>query len=143
MGWEPAWKAMCFPYRALGCPSPMFTLLEKDSGQHFWGLPRSLSSKESTCNAGDASSIAAMGRSPGERNGNPIQYSSLGNPMDRGAWWATVHGLTKRQTQLSNSTTTITKPFWTLRFLLGLGTGLKGTKVNSRLKDPNKGPSCY
>ena len=40
-------------------------------------------------------------RSPGEGNGNPLQYSYLGNPMDRGAWWATVHGVAKSQTQLS------------------------------------------
>ena len=42
---------------------------------------------------GDASLIPGLGRSPGEGNGNPLQYSCLGNPMDRGAWWATVHGL--------------------------------------------------
>ena len=44
------------------------------------------------CNAGDLGSIAGLGRSPGEGNGNPLQYSCLENPMDRGAWWATVHG---------------------------------------------------
>ena len=56
-------------------------------------------------NAGDtrdASSIPGSGRSPGERNGNPLQYSCLGNPMDRGAWQATVHGVAKSQTQLSD-----------------------------------------
>ena len=57
-------------------------------------------------NAGDVSSIPGLGRSPGEGNGNPLQYSCLGNPMDRRAWWATVHGVTKSQIQLSNSTTT-------------------------------------
>jgi len=47
-------------------------------------------------NAGDGeSSITGSGRSPGEGNGNPLQYSCLGNPMDRGAWWATVHGASK------------------------------------------------
>ena len=46
-------------------------------------------------NAGDASLIPQLGRSPGERNGNPLQYSCLGNPMDRGAWQATVHGFIK------------------------------------------------
>ena len=50
---------------------------------------------ESTCNAGDAGSIPGSGRSPGEGNDNPLQYSCLGNPMDRGAWQATVHGITK------------------------------------------------
>ena len=56
--------------------------------------------KESTCNAGDANSISGSGRSPGVGNGNSLQYSCLGNPMDRGAWWAIVHGVTKSRTQL-------------------------------------------
>ena len=47
---------------------------------------------------GDPGLIPGSGRSPGEGNGNPLQYSCLGNPMDRGAWWATVHGVTKSQT---------------------------------------------
>ena len=51
--------------------------------------------KESTCNAGDTSSIPGSGRSPGEGNGNPLQCSWLGTPMDRGAWRGTVHGVTK------------------------------------------------
>ena len=49
--------------------------------------------KASACNVGDLGSIPGSGRSPGEGNGNPLQYSCLENPMDRGAWWATVHGL--------------------------------------------------
>ena len=53
-------------------------------------------------NAGDLGSIPRLGRSSGEGNGHPLQYSCLGNPMNRGAWWATVHGVTKSQTQLSN-----------------------------------------
>ena len=48
-------------------------------------------------NAGDTGLIPRSGRSLGEGNGNPLQYSCLGNPMDRGAWWATVHGVTKNQ----------------------------------------------
>ena len=59
-----------------------------------------LSGKETAYQAGDTSSIPGSGRSPGEGNGNPFQYSYLENPMDRGAWWATVHGVTKSQTQL-------------------------------------------
>ena len=59
------------------------------------GIPMWLSCKESTCNAGDTVSIPGSGRFPGERNGSPLKYSSLGNPMDRGAWWVTVHGVTK------------------------------------------------
>ena len=60
------------------------------------GLPRWCSGKEHTDRAGDAKdmgSIPGSGRSPGEGNGNPLQYSCLGHPMDRGAWWATVHGV--------------------------------------------------
>ena len=53
-------------------------------------------------NAGDSGSIPGSGRSPGERNGNPLQYSCLGNPTDRGAWWATVYGVVKNQTRLSD-----------------------------------------
>ena len=48
----------------------------------------------------DMGSIPALGRSPGVGNGNPLQYSCLENPMDRGAWWATVHGVTQSQTWL-------------------------------------------
>ena len=51
--------------------------------------------------ARDMGSIPGPGRSPRERNGNPLQYSCLRNPMDRGAWWATVHRVAKSQTQLS------------------------------------------
>ena len=51
--------------------------------------------KESACSAGDLGSIPQLGRSPGEGNGNPLQYSCLENLMDRGAWWAAVHGVAK------------------------------------------------
>ena len=51
--------------------------------------------KESTCNAGDLGLIPGLERSLGEENGNPLQYSCLGNPVDRGAWWAAVHGVAK------------------------------------------------
>ena len=51
--------------------------------------------------AGDAGSIPGSGRSPGGGNGNPLQYSCLENPMDRAAWWATVHVVEKNQTQLN------------------------------------------
>ena len=52
--------------------------------------------KKSACNTGDSGSVPEWGRSPGEGNGNPLQYSCLENPMDRGPWWATVHGLQSR-----------------------------------------------
>ena len=51
--------------------------------------------KNSLANARDTTSIPGLGRSPEEGNGNPLQYSCLGNPMNRGPWWATVHGVTK------------------------------------------------
>ena len=60
--------------------------------------PRWLSNRESACNAGDTGSIPEWGKSPGGEHGNSLQYSCLGNYMDRGAWWATVHGISKSQT---------------------------------------------
>ena len=68
------------------------------------GIPGGSEDKASACNAGDPGSIPGLGRSLGEGNGNPLQYSFLENPLDRGAWWATVHGVTKSQTRLSNFT---------------------------------------
>ena len=65
------------------------------------GFPSDSVVKSSPANAGDVGSISGLGRSPGEGSGNPLQYSYLGNLMDRGAWWATVCGVTKSQTQLS------------------------------------------
>ena len=53
--------------------------------------------KEAACNVGNSGLIPGLERSPGEGNGNPLQYSSLENPMDRGAWQVTVHGLSKSQ----------------------------------------------
>ena len=61
-------------------------------------VPRSSEVKASACNAGDLGSIPGLGRSSGEGNGNPLQYSGLKNPMEGGAWQATVHGVTKSQT---------------------------------------------
>ena len=55
-------------------------------------------------NAGDLGSIPGLGRSPGEGNDNPLQYSCLENPMDGGTWWATVHRVSKSRTQLSDFT---------------------------------------
>ena len=65
--------------------------------------------KNSSANAGDSAdsgSIPGYEKSPGERNGKPLQYSCLGNPLDRGAWRATVHGVAKSQAKLSNFTRT-------------------------------------
>ena len=66
------------------------------------GFPGVSDGKEYTCNAGDLGLIPELERSPGEGNGNPLQYSCLENPMDRGAWQATVHGITKSQTRLGD-----------------------------------------
>ena len=62
------------------------------------GFPGGSEGKASACNAGDPGSIPGSGRSLGEGNGNPLQYSCLENPMDRGAWWATVHGVAESDT---------------------------------------------
>ena len=63
------------------------------------GFPGSSDGKASAYNAGDPGSIPGSGRSPGEGNGNPLQYSCLENPTDQRAWWATVHGVTKTRTR--------------------------------------------
>ena len=68
------------------------------------GFPGGSDGKASACNVGDLGSTPGSGRSPGEGNGNPLQYSCLENSMDGGAWWATVHGVTKNRTRLSNFT---------------------------------------
>ena len=62
-------------------------------------FPGSSDSKASACNAGDPGLIPGLGRSPGDGNGNPLQYSCLEDPMDGGAWWATIHGVTKSRTR--------------------------------------------
>ena len=81
-------------YRGLGGPF-----------QELWGhFPGGSEVKASACNAGDVGLIPGLGRSPGERNGNSLQYSCLENPMDRGAWWATVQGVAKSRTRLSEFT---------------------------------------
>ena len=64
--------------------------------------------KASACNAGDLGSIPGLGRSSGDGNGNPLQYSCLENPMDGGAWWAIVHGVAKSWTWLSDFTHSLT-----------------------------------
>ena len=97
-------------------------------------------SKESACNAGDsgdAGSIPGLGGAPKEGNGNPLQYCCLENPMDKGAWWVTVHGVTKSWTQLSTTLVCMYKAVTYKGFinhhLLYLGKFLyKITKFSSR-----------
>ena len=70
----------------------------------WWDFPGGSNSKASAYNVGDPGSIPGLGRSPGEGNGNPLEYSCLENPTDGGAWQATVHGVTKSRTRLSDFT---------------------------------------
>ena len=67
-----------------------------------WGFPGGLCSKEPSCSAGDSGSICESVGSPGGGNGSPLQYSCLENPMDRGAWRCTGHGVAKSQIQLND-----------------------------------------
>ena len=81
----------------------MFKKLETEGNFSKWikiRFPGASDGKESACNAGDPSLISGSEKSPGEENGNPLQYSCLKNSMDRGAWWVTVHRVAKSQTQL-------------------------------------------
>ena len=72
------------------------------------GFPGGSEVKMSACNSGGLGSIPGLGRSPGEGNGNPLQYSCLENPMDREAWWATVHEVAKSWTRLNDFTYLLT-----------------------------------
>ena len=72
---------------------------------NIYGLPWWLCGKESACNAGALGSVPGSGGSPGEGNGYPLQYSCLENPIDRGAWWATVHGVTVGHDWVTNTFT--------------------------------------
>ena len=66
--------------------------------EYYLGFSGGSDGKESACNAGEPAWISGLGRSPGEVNGTPLQYSCLENPMDSGAWWAIVPGVAKSQT---------------------------------------------
>ena len=79
----------------------MFPIPYLSGGKRFYG---GSDSKVSAHNAGDLGLIPGLGRSPGEGNGNPLQYSCLENSKDGGAWWAKVHGVAKSRTQLSDFT---------------------------------------
>ena len=84
------WIHLLIDDRHLALPSSVFCVLIK-----IHGFPGSSIVKNLPANAGDPGSITGLGRSPGEGNDYPLQYSCLGNPMDRGAWQAAVHGVTK------------------------------------------------
>ena len=72
---------------------PSHTMIFRDGMYPCEGLRQWLSGKESACNAGDLGSVPGWGKSPGGGHSNPLQYSCLENPMDRGAWRAAVHGV--------------------------------------------------
>ena len=85
-----------------------------------WGFPGGSDGKASACNMGNPSLMAGSVRSSGEGNGNPLQYPCQENPMHRGDWYATVHGVTKSQTWLSDFTFPIC-PYWAMLRIYKLG----------------------
>ena len=92
-------KKILVPQSQSSSPIMQYTILQVLFGPlHFNLVPGGSDGKASACNVGDLGWIPGLGRSPGEGNGNPLQYSCLENPMDRGAWWATVHGVAKSWT---------------------------------------------
>ena len=96
--WHPDTVAVAsWPRRATYSPEPHLFILT--GRRWYWRLREE---KGSACQTGDAGSIPGSRRSPGGGNGNPLQYSCLENPMDRGAWRATVHGIAKSWAWLSN-----------------------------------------
>ena len=102
---SPALQANALNSEPPGKPYVGVFICKKNSGEKNLGFNRSYSDgKASAYNVGDPGSILGSGRSPGEENGNPLQYYCLGNTMDRGAWWATVHGVAKSRTRLSELT---------------------------------------
>ena len=76
--------------------SVSFITILKQASSHFWGFPGGSAVKNLPANVGNAGSIPGLGRPPGEENGSPLQYSCLENPMDRGAWWAIIYRVAKR-----------------------------------------------
>ena len=89
-----------------GCVVPCHLSGHRNTTNYFqpWNesFPGGSASKESACNAGDAGLVSGSGRSPGGGHGYSLQHSCLENPMDGGGWWATVHGVAKSQTWLSD-----------------------------------------
>ena len=93
-------------------------------------FPGGSDGKASAYNVADLGSIPVSGRSPGEGNGNPLQYSCLENPMDGGAWQATVHGISKSWTRLSDLTFTFFLVFWASQ-CLALGSASKQSQTEA------------
>ena len=108
------WVYTCSPsWTRLPPPSPYQVFFKGTTVRlsHPFRFPGGSEVKASACNVGDLGSIPGSGRSPGEGNGNPPQYSCLENPMDVEAWWATVHGVAKSWIRLSDFTFTFTVKF--------------------------------
>ena len=97
-----AWWLMSCKHSNNLMPMLLLIILITKTKLLLWGFPGGSDSKESACNAGDLGSIPGLGRFSGEGNGYPFQYSCLKNSMDKGVWWATVHGVTKSRTWLSD-----------------------------------------
>ena len=93
-----------YGFGLLGAPSG-WLLSFRHVSVSLWGFPHSSVGKESFCNAGDSGSIPGSETSTGEGNGNPLQYSCLENPVDRGVWWATVLGVARVRHDLATSLT--------------------------------------
>ena len=100
LGWRPQKSSFCL-HLHMAAPLCLCVFPLRLPVAGFRGFPGVSVIKNSSANAGDtgdACSVCASGRSPGEGNGNPLQYSCLGNPMDRGVWQAIVHSIAKSQT---------------------------------------------
>ena len=104
LAWEIPWTEEPGRLQSVGSQESDTTQRLNNSIWCYEGFPGGSEVKASACNAGDLGSIPGSGRSPGEGNGNPLQYSCLENPKDRGAWWASVHGVAKSRTRLSDWT---------------------------------------
>ena len=106
--WRRKWQPIpvFLPGKSLGAP-PAIEAREQHpyEARPVWASQVALVAKNLPANAGDMGPIPGSGRSPGEENGNPLQYSCLENPMDRGGWRATVHGVAESQTLLTRLST--------------------------------------
>ena len=100
-------KSRLTPHDPMDCSTPGFPVphhLPESAQFHAHCFPGGSEGKASACSVGELGLIPGSGRSPGKGNGNPLKYSCLENSMDGGAWWATVHGVAKSHTRLSDFT---------------------------------------
>ena len=120
---------MLSQFQVYSSDSDIHTYIYIYSDIHIHGFPSGCDGKESACNVGDLDSIPGLGRSPGEGNGNPLQYSCLENPTDGAAWQTTVHGVAE-----SDTTEQLTTPqqLYEMKKLLGSCKLLKSDKIKCR-----------